>query len=192
MTVPPVRRWDPLVRTTHWGIAAAIVANGMLVREGGTAHLWIGCGVAGLLAARLAWGLIGPAPARFAAFPPSPRAALRHLRDIAGGRVVAHRSHNPLGALMVYALWALLALVVLSGIALRQAELGSVTLLGADPLAALYARGMDGEDLLEELHEAAANGLFLLAALHLAGVAVESLRTGGGIVRAMLPGRGGG
>ena len=106
----PTRRcWDPLVRVTHWGVAAAVVANGLITEGGSLVHVWIGLAVAALLALRLIWGLVGPAEARFSAFPPSPRRAIAHVRDILAGRHVVHRSHNPLGALMVYALWATLA-----------------------------------------------------------------------------------
>lgn len=190
MTAATERRWDPLVRIVHWSVAAGILANAMLVREGGAFHIWIGCIVAGLLVARLVWGLIGDPQARFSAFPPNPVAALRHVRDIVAGRHVAHRSHNPLGALMVYALWATLAGVIVTGIALRRTEVPSVTLPGAQIVATSYlgTMGEDGEDLLEEVHEAAANLLFVLAALHVAGVAFETRRSGVGVVRAMVGG----
>ena len=63
------RRWDPLVRLTHWGVAAGIVANGAFTEEGSGLHLWVGYGVGALLALRLLWGVIGPPEARFSAFP---------------------------------------------------------------------------------------------------------------------------
>lgn len=190
MTASPAGRWDGLVRATHWGIAAAIVANGVLVEERGGLHVWIGCAAAGLLTTRIVWGLIGTAPARFAAFPPNPAAAARHVGDIVAGRREEHPSHNPLGALMVWALWAMLALVVLSGVALRQSELASVTIPGAAAVGALYPglTGESGEELWEEVHEVAANLLFLLAALHVAGVVFETRRLGSHVVRAMIGG----
>lgn len=190
MTALPATKWDGLVRVTHWGVAAAVVANSVLVAEGGGVHVWIGCAAAGLFAARIVWGLIGPAPARFTAFPPNPAAAIRHVGDIVAGRRRDHPSHNPLGALMVWALWAMLALVVLSGIALRQSELASVTIPGAKAIGALYPglTGEGGEELWEDVHEAAANLLFLLAALHVAGVVFETRRMGRQVVRAMIGG----
>lgn len=191
MSSPSAKKWDGLVRITHWGIAAAIVANGVLVRGGGGLHVWVGCAAAGLLTARIVWGLIGTAPARFAAFPPNPVAAARHVGDIVAGRREEHPSHNPLGALMVWALWAVLALVVLSGIALRQSELASVTIPGAGAVGAIYPglTGENGEELWEEVHEVAANLLFLLAALHVAGVVFETRRLGSHVARAMIGGR---
>ncbi len=204
--VHAVRRWDPLVRITHWGIAAAVVANGVFTEGGSQVHVWIGLALAALLALRLAWGLIGPTEARFTAFPPSPRRALAHVRDIVAGRHVSHRSHNPLGALMAYALWATLAVVIASGVAMTgfppkvQAE-GEARPAAAAPVQAQAQAGEDeeageeeaggeGGEIVEEIHEIAANLLLALAALHLLGVAFETRRSGRQIVLAMIGGKG--
>jgi cytochrome b len=198
-SVPP--RWDPLVRLTHWGIAAAIVGNGVISEEGSALHVWIGYAAGALLAVRLLWGLIGTGPARFSSFPPSPRRALAHVADIAAGRRRTHRSHNPLGALMVYALWGTLATVVATGVAMDggKALAGqSVEFRTTHGGPAVYERAYeprerggesDGEEMLEEIHEVAANLLFLLAGLHVAGVAFETSRGEHGLVRAMITGR---
>ncbi|MBN8485174.1 MAG: cytochrome b/b6 domain-containing protein [Sphingomonadales bacterium] len=112
------RRWDPIVKLTHWGIVAAVIGNALVTEEGSGWHIWVGYGLAALLALRLLWGLIGPKEARFSAFPPSAARALAHLNEIGNGEVVRHRSHNPLGALMVYAIWGTLLVVIGSGIAM--------------------------------------------------------------------------
>ena len=195
-------RWDPLVRLTHWGIAAAVVANGLLSEEGSAVHVWIGYAAGALLAVRLLWGVVGTRSARFSSFPPSPRAAVRHIRDMAARTHVEHRSHNPLGALMVYALWAALAVVVASGIAMdqsgavgRHAVAASERSTEDEELESEHAEAEHGDgegsaagEMIEEVHEIAANLLFLLAALHVAGVAFESRRVGGGLVGAMITG----
>lgn len=112
------RRWDPIVKLTHWGIVAAVIGNALVTEEGSGWHIWVGYGLAALLGLRLLWGLIGPQEARFSAFPPSPARAVAHLGEIGRGEVVRHRSHNPLGALMVYAIWSTLLVVIGSGIAM--------------------------------------------------------------------------
>ena len=114
----PLRRWDPLVKLTHWGIVAAVIGNALITEEGSGWHIWVGYGLAALLALRLLWGLIGPREARFSAFPPSPARAVAHLGEIGRGEVTCHTSHNPLGALMVYAIWGTLLVVIGSGIAM--------------------------------------------------------------------------
>ena len=186
-------RWDPLVRLTHWLIAFAILVNGAISEEGSAFHVWVGYAAGALLGLRLLWGLIGPAPARFSSFPPSPSRAARHIGDIVKGRHSDHPSHNPLGALMVHALWATLAVVVATGVALDQGHGAPAALApagGAEEAEdeAHETESGEGGEALEEVHEAAANLLFILAGLHVAGVAFETRRRGRGLVRAMISG----
>lgn len=207
------RRWDPLVRTTHWAIALAILANAVFTEEGSTTHVWVGYGLAAILLLRLFWGLIGPSEARFTAFPPSPSRAVAHLRDIRAGRKEGHRSHNPLGALMAYAIWACLIVIIGSGIAMaglpgtdrKPGEAGTVITRQAgtgEELAeaeeeeeeegageAAGDGGHEEEGPMEEVHEVAVNLLYLLILLHIAGVAFETRRSGREVVLAMMPGR---
>lgn len=172
------RAWDPIVKLTHWGVVTAVIANAIFTEEGSGWHIWVGYGLAALLALRLLWGLIGPAEARFSAFPPSPRRALAHIAEIRRGEVVRHRSHNPLGAMMVYAIWATLLVISASGIAMSGPP-------PADPNA---VSGERGEELFEEMHEIAVNLLYVLIALHLAGVVFETRRSGREVVGSMIPG----
>jgi len=217
------RRWDPIVKLTHWGIVLGVIANALVTEEGSGWHIWVGYGLAGLLALRLLWGLIGPAEARFSAFPPSPSRAVAHIGEIARGEVIARRSHNPLGALMVYAIWACLAVIIGTGIAMSGPPPADPTVqhegehpivsppsanLPANAASSVASAGEEaeeeehegeeareagdgeegGEGALEELHEGAVNILYLLIALHLAGVIFETRRSGREIVGAMLPG----
>jgi cytochrome b len=194
----PTRRWDPIVRITHWTIALAILANALITREGSALHIWVGYALAGILGLRLLWGIIGPAEARFTAFLPSPRKALAHLRDIRAGKVRLHASHNPLGAMMVYAIWGCLLTIIATGIAMagpppwngapREVE-------NASTIVASQSNHEDGEEEgaereegpLGEIHETAANLLYLLILLHLAGVVFETRRSGKQVLVAMAP-----
>lgn len=200
------RRWDPIVKLTHWGIAAAIACNALFVGEGSIAHIYAGYTIAALLAVRLLWGVIGTAPARFASFPPSPMRALAHVRAIRRGDREQQVSHNPLGSLMAYALWACLGVIVASGIAMagappRIAE--NTTLAGiisgeaheADHGERESRRGEygedeenEGEEVFEEMHEIAVYLLYVLVMLHIGGVMFETARSGRRTVTAMLPG----
>lgn len=214
------RRWDPIVKLTHWGIVAAIIGNALVTEEGSGWHIWVGYSLAALLALRLLWGLTGPSEARFSAFPPSPSRALAHISEIRRGEVARHKSHNPLGALMVYAIWAMLGVIIASGIALsgpppadpsanRAHHEGEEQLAGAVALAAHNvvevevevegdasedrAHGMaeeadEGEEnIMVEVHEVAVNLLYLLIALHIAGVVFETRRAGRETIDAMIP-----
>lgn len=208
-TMQKKRRWDPIVKMTHWGIVAAIIGNGMITGEGSGAHIWVGYGLAGLLALRLLWGFIGPAEARFSAFPPSPTRAIKHLAEIKRGEVTPHRSHNPLGTFMVYAIWLCLSAVIVSGIAMSGPPPANPLAVRGEGSEASYGAAQIGsgeneeneeneggendggglnEEIVEEVHEIAVNLLYVLIALHLAGVLFETRRSGKAVVGAMIPG----
>ncbi|EQB30078.1 cytochrome b/b6 domain-containing protein [Sphingobium ummariense] len=201
----PTRRWDPLVRITHWGIVVAIIVNALVVEEGSGIHISVGYALAALLALRLLWGLIGPPEARFSAFPPSPLRAFAHVREISSGTRTTHASHNPLGALMVYAIWSCLAAIIATGIAMAPPSAAPWTnregkehveagVKASTPVAAEREDDGEAEETgereegpLTEIHEIAVNLLYLLIALHLAGVIFETRRSGRQIVTSMLP-----
>lgn len=189
--------WDPLLRLTHWGLAAVVLANYAFTKEGGSIHLAVGWAGLGLLVLRLIWGFVGPREARFTSFLPNPAAALRHLGALVRGRVPHYPSHNPAGAMMAYALWACLAVMIGTGLMMtgaspmRQAELEAA--VAAGDWSALVEDGDEGEgeeggakEVIKEVHEVVANLIVLLALLHVAGVVVESRAMGRNLVRPML------
>lgn len=194
------KRWDPIVKLTHWGVVAAVIGNALVTEEGSGWHIWIGYGLAALLALRLLWGLVGPREARFAAFPPSLARARHHLGEIRRGEVTQHASHNPLGALMVYAIWGTLLVVIGTGVAMsgpppadpwaERGEHGEQVGSAEAEEAEEREEGGEGEEEgpLVELHEIAVNLLYVLIALHLMGVVFETRRSGPQIARSMLPG----
>ncbi len=176
--------WDPLLRLGHWGIAGVVLANYAFTKEGGSVHIALGGAGMALLLLRLIWGFVGPREARFASFPPNPMAALRHLGGLLRGKAPQYPSHNPAGALMAYALWACLAVLMLTGLGMSglspfaQADLEAAVAEGDWSVLVEEDGDAEGEspygDVLEEVHEVAANLILILALLHVAGVAVES------------------
>jgi cytochrome b len=113
-TMQKVRVWDLPTRVFHWLLAAAIpaaIGTGML---GGDLMVWhgrLGLLILGLLAFRIVWGLIGSRHARFASFVRGPAAIRVYLR----GQWRGH-GHNPLGALSVLAMLALIGVQIGSGL----------------------------------------------------------------------------
>lgn len=165
-----VRVWDPLVRLTHWSLMVAVLLNGFVTDPEKELHEYVGYAALALLALRLVWGLVGPHHARFSAFPPNPLAALRHLRHSVSRSTIVHLSHNPLGALMVYNIWATVFLLCGTGI-----MMGTVSFFGVD--------------WVERVHEAAFDWLMISVVLHIAGVIFETWLSGVPLVRAMIDGR---
>ena len=162
-----VLTWDPLVRLTHWSVALLVLLNGAVLEDEGQPHVWVGYAVLGLVAARLLWGLVGPARARFASFPPSLSAARLHVDEVMHGRERRHGSHNPLGALMAYNLWSTLLAICATGLMME-----SVAFFGVD--------------WVEEAHEALFGWLMVSVGLHVSGVILESFLSGRNLVRAMV------
>lgn len=109
------RVWDLPTRVFHWALAAAVMGQ-LATGFGGIMewHFRVGYAVLSLLLFRVVWGFIGGRWSRFAAFAYSPGSIMDYLR----GR--AHPDHlighTPLGALSVFALLAILALQVATGL----------------------------------------------------------------------------
>jgi cytochrome b len=162
--------WDPLVRLIHWSLALTILLNGTLIEDESTTHNWIGYIALGLVGLRVVWALIGPKHARFTAFAPNPAKALRHLRATLAGDRTIHLSHNPLGALMACNIWLTVIAIGLTGYMMT-----TVTYFGIE--------------WVEETHEVLFGWLVFSVALHVAGVAFDTWRSGVNLVRAMVTGR---
>lgn len=191
-----VRVWDPLVRIFHWGLVAAFIVAWLTADEWQTTHEVAGYAVAGLVAFRLVWGLVGSRYARFAQFLKGPGKTFAYIGNLMRGRERRYLGHNPAGAAMVVAL-----LVTLSGTAFtgwlmenetRVAMMPTMPAIVAPVWAdddgdALGQRG-DSEDALEEVHETLANLMLLLVALHVAGVVLTSFRHHENLPRAMVTG----
>lgn len=168
----PLRLWDPIVRITHWTVAVCVLLNFTVVSEHSELHEWLGYVALATVVLRMVWGVVGARRARFSSFPPSLAAARDHARTMLSPGRHAHseenRSHNPLGALMVYALWGMLFVVAGTGMLLEN--FGEASQIG---------------EVAEEVHEVTANLLVLMAALHVGGVLLESKLSGINLIRQM-------
>lgn len=191
-----VRVWDPLVRVFHWGLVVAIATAWLTADEVQPVHEFAGYTVAGLVAFRLIWGFAGSRYARFAQFVKGPGATLAYLASILRGGERRYLGHNPAGAAMILAL-----LLTLSGTAFTgwlMAEPDGVVMLPALPQIVApawadddgddYGEGREVEGPLKEVHETLANLMLLLAALHLGGVVLASIRHHENLARAMITG----
>lgn len=165
-----VRVWDPLVRAFHWALVTAFAVAWASGDEWDALHETTGYVILGLLGFRVVWGLIGPRYARFVQFVRGPAAVRDYLGRMALGREQRYIGHNPAGAAMVVTLIALMSLTGLTG--------------WMSTLDAFW-----GMEWIEEIHEVLANGMLVLAAVHVGGVALASLRHRENLVVAMFTGR---
>lgn len=174
--------WDPLVRIFHWALATAFALAYLTGDEVMGVHVAAGYTIAGLIAFRLVWGVVGPRHARFVDFIRPPRDIVAYLKDLARGHAARYRGHNPAGGAMIVALLILLLLTGASGLFVYGAEEGAGPLAGA---MAAYAES----EWIEEVHEFFANATMVLVVFHIAGVVVSSLVHGENLPLAMVTGR---
>lgn len=109
-----IKIWDIPLRIFHWTLLVLVVAAFVSVQIGGNAMVWhgrFGMAIMGLLAFRLAWGVLGSTYARFSSFVRGPQAILAYLRGEWQGM-----GHNPLGALAVIGMLVVLSVQVLTGL----------------------------------------------------------------------------
>lgn len=109
-----IKLWDLPTRVFHWSLLALVVTSFATAWTGGNAMEWHGrSGVAiiGLLSFRLAWGFLGSTHARFARFVRGPASVAACLRGRWQGV-----GHNPLGALSVLGMLAILSCQALGGL----------------------------------------------------------------------------
>ena len=115
----PVRVWDLPTRLFHWTLALCIIGSLTTAKIGGNAMEWhfkFGYVVLALLAFRLLWGVVGGRWSRFTSFIYSPLTLLRYLRGRARADEHLDVGHSPTGALSVFALLAILAIQVGTGL----------------------------------------------------------------------------
>lgn len=170
-----VKVWDILVRFTHWAVAAGVIANLAFTEDGGQIHEYVGYTVVALVVIRLLWGFVGTKYARFSDFFPTPKRVKSHLNELKAQHVnnqsvkTEHLGHNPLGALMIFALWGAIIGLGLTGYLMESRVLGN-------------------KDLFEGIHEVLANSLYVLVPLHVISAIVMSRLQKQNLIKSMVTG----
>jgi cytochrome b len=141
-------------------------------------HYRSGLTIFGLLLFRLIWGMIGSSTARFSSFLRGPRAIAAYLR----GRSPPLLGHNPLGALSVVGLLAMLAVQVSLGLFAADED-G----LESGPLAHLVS-GETAEELAE-LHGSTFILLVALIGIHVAAILFYLVVKRNNLVKPMVTGK---
>jgi len=157
-----VRIWDLPTRLFHWSLVVLVTISVVTAKLGGLWldwHMRSGYAILTLLVFRLLWGVAGSRYARLSHFVRGPRTILEYLR---GQHEGPHVGHNPLGALSVL---AILALLLLQGITGLFANDGSFT---EGPLAKLVSNPTSNQ--LSTLHRWGELAVYAMVALHLAAV----------------------
>ena len=164
--------WDLPVRLIHWLLAISF--GGALIlattSDDGSRifplHAIFGLMAVFLVVLRIVWGLTGSRPARFKAFDLRPSSLGRYARSVVDGRAEPSRGHNPATAWFAIALFAVLLATGASGLA--------------------NARGIEAA---EEVHEVLPWIAAALVAMHLAGLALHTVRHRENVALGMISGK---
>lgn len=182
--VVPVRVWDLPTRVFHWSL---VISVALAIVSGEIGDPWMAwhyrCGEAAgaLLVFRLAWGLVGGTWSRFVRFAPSPARVRRHLRGAPEAEDHPGVGHNPLGALSVFAMLALLLAQVATGL-VSDDEISN-----QGPLNHLVGSVVAGK--ATSWHTAwGLDAIFVLLGLHVAAIAFYTWKKREPILRAMWTG----
>ena len=161
--------WDRFVRVFHWSLVTAVALNYFVLEDNKSLHEWVGYFAVALVVARTVWGFIGSSHARFSDFFPTPTRLRRHVRQVISGQADKHWGHNPVGALMMLALIALVLGLGLTG----------------------WMQGLDafwGDETLQDIHKLLANTLIALAGIHALAALVMGRLEKTRLIRAMFTG----
>ncbi len=180
-----VKVWDIALRLFHWSlvllVAMAAITGFLAAEQWLDLHVAAGIGIGVLLIFRVIWGFAGSYYARFSSFFFTPGKVAEHLRETLKGKAGRYIGHNPIGALMVFALLGVLAALSISGFIV----LGGQENQGALAAFVNYQSGKTARNI----HEILAFLLLAMIGAHLAGVIMESILSRENLVRAMITGR---
>ncbi len=183
-TTGRVRVWDLPTRLFHWVLMACVIGSVVSAKVGGNAMTWhfrLGYVVFALLAFRLLWGLLGGRWSRFASFVYAPATTLRYLRGQVRPDEHLDVGHSPTGALSVFALLALLAAQVGTGL------FADDEIANAGPMVRFVSGATSS--LATGWHKHWGQWLILaLVALHVIAILVYRFRKGHDLVTPMLTG----
>ncbi|MCG2578923.1 cytochrome b/b6 domain-containing protein [Dechloromonas sp. XY25] len=170
--------WDWPTRLFHWLLAVSVVAAIVSGEVGGSlieCHGRIGLFIVGLLAFRLAWGVVGSTYARFGHFFPTPAKIRAYLQGDWRGH-----GHNPLGAFSVFALLGVLVIQVGTGLFAND------DIAFSGPLSSLVELAVSNR--LTGLHHLSGKVLLLLIGLHVGAIAFYFRIKKDNLVKPMLTG----
>lgn len=163
--------WDKFVRCFHWLLVLCFCLNYFLLEHGSNIHQAVGYVAAALVIVRIIWGFIGPSNALFKNFTPSFSGIKKHISELRQRKVKQDQGHNPLGALMVFAILALFLLQAITGFLREEID-------------ALY-----GNSVLTTIHSVSANTIFALVIIHIIAVVVTAYIGKIELVRPMINGK---
>jgi len=159
--------WDPVTRLWHWVLVLAVGVGWSFGKfmsfDNIEWHFYLGYLTLALMLFRLLWGVIGPAPVRYTALLPSPRACLAYLGGIGQRKPSGTPGHNPLGSVSVILMLALITAQAVSGLFITSDDF-----FESGPLASYVSEATVNR--LTWWHRLNADIILVLVALHVGAI----------------------
>ena len=177
--------WDWPLRLWHWLFAIAVLGAWITGQWGGFDwrqwHLWFGQSALGLVIFRIIWGFVGTRHARFGSFLPRPKQLLAYLQTITSRDAPESTGHNPVGALAVFAMLAIITAQAGSGLFMSD------DILYEGPWYA--AASSQTTELASRIHHQLDWPIGVLLVLHIVAIVAYRLYKRQRLTRAMITGR---
>lgn len=172
--------WDIYTRLFHWLLVICFGLQWLTgeLGEGWLSwHSYIGYFTLGLVFFRISWGVFGPEYARFSHFWPSVASLVNYLK----GDKQQYLSHNPLGALMVFAMLLVILAQSISGLFTTD------DIFFDGPLRSMLSG--DWQEWADTIHKQAFSVLQMLVLVHVVAAFYYLLGRKQNLIGAMITGR---
>ncbi len=178
----PVKLWDGPVRLVHWLLVGLVAFSWWASEDHLNWHQWSGYTIVGLVLFRIYWGFMGGGAARFSNFVRGPGATLSYLRTVGERSPSTTPGHNPLGALSILALLALLLVQVGTGLFAVD-----IDAFEGGPFSDRVSFELGRQ--IAEIHELSFRALQALVVLHVGAVVFYLVWKRTNLIRPMVTGR---
>lgn len=148
--------WTKYIRLMHWIVALVVINNLFILDDGEEIHRYLGYTAAAIVGVRFLYGFKTSSKAHWKFFNITPSAILTFFKNTVKHHDAGYEGHNPLASLTYIVMWILILALATTGF-----------LMGTDQFW--------GDELIEEIHSYLSNGLMILVAFHLVGIAVDSI-----------------
>ncbi|MEJ6591092.1 MAG: cytochrome b/b6 domain-containing protein [SAR86 cluster bacterium] len=176
--------WDLPTRVFHWTLVVLVGVSFTTGLMGGfnimDYHMLSGYGILSLVIFRILWGVIGNDQARFSSFVKGPKTTIAYAKQLLKKHQQPSTGHNPLGALSVLAMLAVLLIQAGSGLFAND------DILLEGPLVHLVSDRTSSQ--LTSIHETVPWIIAGLVILHLAALAYHVIIRGENLLLPMLTG----
>jgi len=175
--------WDVPMRIFHWVLVTSIVGALVTLAQANLLrwHVFFGQTAVTMVVFRLIWGFVGSRHARFASFLRGPSQVLAYAKGLLRGRAPETTGHNPVAALVLMSMLALVAALAVTGVMILGGK------EGVAPWAAWFTYPQ--AHWAKELHEGFSGMLLGLIGMHLGGMMLHRWLTGENVALSMLHGR---